>query len=487
MPRNINRWVYVAAVVGCLAVAGVVWWSPNRGASTEGISSREQPTIPTIPTIPEVPDLDGYDPEIASAIQQADADVRGRGDQASWLRLANVYDAHEMFDLASRCYEQVVEFDPAATRAWYNLAIVRGELGDLAGAAAAMERVAEKVGTYAPVYWHVGFWYLDLGNLDVAELAFHKAVAIDTADTVGRIGVARVNLQRQQWAQAVALLEPIAAAGKQNSRYAQQLLAHAYRGLGQISDSRAASVAGAGGGLTTDDPWRDEIAQLRSGTKSKLREANRLLASGQRDQALELLAQMRRESPDEVGIPTAVATVYANAGRLAESESVLRDVLARHPNYYPAHLVLARTLAAMNEHDDEALAHLDQALELNPTLAAGHALRGELLQRRNDLAGAADSFHEAARCAPSSARYLYQAALVEMQLRRWDAAATALETVVQRLPARARIHQQLGVAYLQLKRWDEAEAAIARASELAPHDPQVRAARQQLAAERAVP
>ncbi len=73
-------------------------------------------------------------------------------------------------------------------------------------------------------------------------------------------------------------------------------------------------------------------------------------------------------------------------------------------------------------------------------------------------------------------RYRYAAALTEMRLGRWEVAAGDLEVITKRSPSEARVFRQLGIAYLNLDRLQDADSALMRALELAPSDPQARAA-----------
>jgi superkiller protein 3 len=473
----------MALAAGVMLVWGAVEWYRHRAAPVEGTGP--VPSGQVARKIPVPANLSGFHPHIARLVRTALAKVSSEPDDAAaWQELAVVYDSHHFYDLARQCYERAVELNPRAERCWYSLAFVRAELGDLAGACAAMEQARLLAPNYAPAHWRVGLWKLDLGELAAAESAFAQAAALDAGETVSRIGLARVRLQQGEWDAAVELLEPIAASNQKNARYARQLLARAYRGLGRLEDAAAASLGGVGGGLDGTDPWRREIEKSRAYLYATVHEADGLLAAHRPDEAMALVDKLWEQRPDEAGLLTAMAKTYRNADRLQHSADVLAHAITHRPGYYPARLELARTLAEMDGREADALAQADEAIQLNPTLAAAHALRGELLLRQGDPGAAAESFHEAARCEPAGVRYLYQAALADMQLARWAEAAAALEVVTKRSPTRARVFQQLGVAYLNLGRLDDAENALRRAQQLAPRDQQTQAELDRLQAAR---
>ena len=129
------------------------------------------------------------------------------------------------------------------------------------------------------------------------------------------------------------------------------------------------------------------------------------------------------------------------------------------------------------------MSHVERAVQLNPTYAAAHALRGDLLAARQDLEGAAASYEEAARCAPTNPIWVYRAAQAYFQLKQWEQAAEALEIVTRRAPGTAQAFHMLGLARLNLGQLPQAETALLKASELAPQSPAIDAALRQVRSE----
>ncbi len=482
-PRALFGATLAAVVV--VSIGAAWWWAGRREPPQDTPFTAPEVKAPK-PPLPH--NLDDFRPEMAATIRRMWVKVNVSPDDASgWRELAVLYDAHHLYELAEQVYERAVQLDESAARCWYGLACVRGEMGDLEGACAAMDHVRSLHEDSIPAHFRVGLWRLELGDLEAAEAAFQQAAAIDEQDSVGRIGLARVSLRRRQWERAVELLEPIALGNESNARYARQLLGRAYRGLGRDEDAAAAFVGGVGAGLDLQEPWRREVRQSRMFVFPTLAEANRLLALHRPDDAVALLDELWEQRPDEVGPLKALAIAYRNAGRLDDSAAVLTDALSQYPTYYSAHLEMARTLVAMEDRAEEALAHLDRALELNSTYAAAHALRGQLLLRQGAISDAAAAYHEAARCEPAGVQYRYAAALAEMRLERWDVAARDLEVITKRSPSKASVFRHLGIAYLNLDRLQDAESALMRALELAPSDQQTRAALRRLGMRKRAP
>lgn len=466
------------AAVAVVSIGAAWWWAGRREPPPD--TSLTDPVVKALkPPYPS--NLDDFRPGMAATIRRMLVKVNASLDDAVvWRELAVLYDAHHLYELAEQVYERAVQLDTSAARSWYGLAYVRGVLGDLEGACAAMDHVRSLHEDSIQAHFRVGLWKMELGDLEAAEAAFQRAAAVDEQDSLGRIGLARLSLRCQQWERAVELLEPIASGGETNARYARQLLGRAYRGLGRDEDAAAASVGGVGAGLDLQEPWRQEVEESRMFVYPTVAEANRLVARRRPDEAAALIDGLWEQRPDEVALLKAMAITYRNAGRFDKSATVLTDALSQRPTYYPAHLEMARTLAAMEDRAEEAMAHLDRALELNSTYAAAHALRGKLLLRQGALADAAAAYHEAARCEPAGMQYRYAAALTEMRLGRWDVAIGDLEVITKRSPGEARVFRHLGIAYLNLDRLQDAESALMRALELAPSDRQTQAALRRL-------
>lgn len=464
------------------------------GPTTPGIDHASDPRSSAPVPLPWF-DPGVLDGDIAEAIGQArQGVVADPNDGRAWRHLAGVYDVNDLADAARRCYENAVRLEPADERCWYNLAVVRADLGDRRGAISAMQRTIELSPDYPPARWRLGFWLLQRGDLDDAEAAFTAATRIDAQNAIALIGLGRVWLQHEAYQQAADVLGQVAAADGRNAHHASQLLARAYRHLGRIEDAEAAALRGLGAGLVEDDPWRMELEQYRAGLTTTMRQAGKLLRQGQDGKAVALMEQLRRKHPRWVGVLTALGSTYRSAGRNDESLRVLEEVIAIDSSYYPAHLELARTYARASgtvaaadtrRLQDRAMLHLERAVELNPTYAAAHGLRGDLFAARGDPAGALASYREAARCDPTNPMLVYRVAQGHFHLKQWAEAAEALEIVTRRAPSTAEAFHLLGVARLNLGQLPQAETALIRAGALAPQNPATDAALRQVRSEQA--
>lgn len=495
MTRRAKHLAFGLAVVALVGLAAAWWMAMARRTPDAGTAAALR-AHGTASSPPAPVNLEALDPGILARLRPAMAAVRQRpGDPKSWRALGLVYDANEIFGPAAECYERVVTLRPADGRCWYDLAVVRAELGEVDGAIEAMRLAIAIDPDYAPQHWRLGFWLLDRGELEEARASFKAATRIDGRDEAGWIGLARTHLQDGSDDEAIDILQRIADNRSANEAYARSLLARAYRRLGRNSEADAASLGGLGARLVTIDPWRDEVARDRAGLTSRIREAGALVAAGRRDEAVAMMEQLAGEHPDEVSILTALGTTYSSVGDLPRSVQTLRQAVARRPSYYPAHLGLARAMAAMSDADGQdaaalragAMEHVDRALELNPTLSAAHGLRGEMLMASGEFAAAAESFAAAARGEPANPQWRYRAAVAHGRAGQWQAAAEQLAVLAQWEPDSAPVLMMLGVALTNVGDLDGAEAALRRAVELAPTDPALDDALRELRRRRAEP
>jgi predicted O-linked N-acetylglucosamine transferase (SPINDLY family) len=132
--------------------------------------------------------------------------------------------------------------------------------------------------------------------------------------------------------------------------------------------------------------------------------------------------------------------MHHKAGRLAEAETIYRQVLDQVPNHGDA-LQLLGLLAGQSGRTDVAIDLLERAIALEPTIAEHHCNLGE--------------FH--------------------LRAGRWDPAIAAFGRSIALKPGLAQAHAGLARALKARGRGGEALAALARAVELAPGDAELAA------------
>ncbi len=126
----------------------------------------------------------------------------------------------------------------------------------------------------------------------------------------------------------------------------------------------------------------------------RLAEVIRVVELGDFPKALRLATRLAGDAPDDLAAQLTLGNVHALMGNLDEAELAYGQALAREPLCVEARVYLA--LAFMQGKTlDRAKQELTRALFLEPTLALGHYLLGQVLERQHDPEGARRSYRNA--------------------------------------------------------------------------------------------
>jgi len=129
--------------------------------------------------------------------------------------------------------------------------------------------------------------------------------------------------------------------------------------------------------------------------------ANALISTRQLEEAEQLLMAALEKHPDDPYIVFSLARAMESSGRFAESEILFRKTLTLDPLSAPAHVRLA-ALALRREDLNTVSAELDAALRLDPRVAEGSLLRGQLLERQNRFEEASQAYRDELSNSPNS-------------------------------------------------------------------------------------
>ncbi len=420
-----------------LAVVGLAC-SGTPSSKTRG------PEAPVGPPV-EV-DLERAGPEVAELVREliraASAAPRDGGRRAE---LGMAYETNGFASAAMRCYEQAWQLQPEEPRWSYLWALLRAQTGDLEGALDVMQHSVEADGSYVPAHLYRAKWLFDLGRVDEAERSYRRALELDSGSAAAAAGLARVLIRLDRPEEAVALLEPYAAARPRDG-YLHQLLGTAYRDTGQIERAKQA-LARVRPGVDPPawpDPWTRAKTGFVAGYGAEMRRGEALLAEGRFAEAARVFERLREQRPDDLALLNNLGVAYRRAGSVDQAQALLEASTRDHPDYFPFHLNLS--VVQLQRGDlERALAHVDRAIELNPPLAQAHAQRGHLLLRMGRLEQALGAYDTASRLDPTGAGYALFAGSIAAELDRCEVAVTRLE-------AATRLNPDVGPAYLELAR-----------------------------------
>jgi Tfp pilus assembly protein PilF len=160
---------------------------------------------------------------------------------------------------------------------------------------------------------------------------------------------------------------------------------------------RAANVPGPVSGKSTKaaprhGPGQEQEKEL----VERIRRANQLLAKGKADEAVELLKEAEKSSPDDEDVHYNLGIALATQGKTEAAVKEYEEALRIFPDYAEAHNNLGNLLLRMGQ-VIPALQHFEQAVKITPEFASAWNNFGTALQKLGRTNDAVGYFREAVR------------------------------------------------------------------------------------------
>ncbi|HEX7486849.1 MAG TPA: tetratricopeptide repeat protein [Vicinamibacterales bacterium] len=221
-----------------------------------------------------------------------------------------------------------------------------------------------------PLLVHLGFAYLEIGDVDRALSTFERARTTSPQNPAIDAYVIQAQLTARRYADAAALARKVRASRPGDQRVLR-LAAEAFRKTGNVEEG-AALLAGA----LTEHP--DDVSAY-------LALAEFDTQNQQYDAALRVLDQAAARFPSDLNITFQMGSVLERQKRFADAERKFRDVLAKDPLHAPALNYLGYMLAARGERLDESIGYIQRALQVEPYNGAYLDSLGWAYYRQNKL------------------------------------------------------------------------------------------------------
>jgi tetratricopeptide (TPR) repeat protein len=407
-------------------------------------------TTPVPPTV----SLDGADPAVVAAIEQARREVlRSPRSIAAWARLARVLRTTGYRDAAAACYAQAERFDPADPRWPY----LRGESLQLYEADAAIAHLQRAVtladqsdrDNPAPRL-RLAEVLLARGRYEEAEPLLRRAREIDPENPNLALDLALAAYARDDLEESRTWLTRCQDSPLTRKKAGLQLAAV----LRRQRDPSATEVERRARALPADrnwvDPYLAEQGPLQISSTNRLQRVEHLENEGRYAEAVQVLEGMVADEPD-YPVYVALGRNYMHLRDDRRSEEALRQALALAPERIPGRYLLGTVLFARAEKNSQAGATA-QAEPLYQE-AADHARR--VLAQKPDHAGA----------------YLLLGRSCD-RLGRSVEAIAALNRAVACDPDLFEAYLFLGEALAKAGRPTEAKRHLERAAQLAPPNEQ---------------
>jgi tetratricopeptide (TPR) repeat protein len=250
------------------------------------------------------------------------------------------------------------------------------QLGSVDSARVAYERAVESDPTYAPAAYSLSRMLERSGDMSGALATVSHAVVIDGENTAFQLQLGRMQLQNQEYRDAVATLGPLVR--KEPWNYTARFA------LGQALQRQGESARGAAE-LTRADSVRAVLAvserlelQARDAPSAVgfARYGESLRKLGRHREALKAYGRAVALAPDDIVMKSNLATLYLQIGRTEEGVSRLLKIADEHPQALEPWLNLAVHYGRTNQLSRARL-FLGRAEALapdNPTVARVKAL-----------------------------------------------------------------------------------------------------------------
>jgi tetratricopeptide (TPR) repeat protein len=371
----------------------------------------------TTPVPPQV-SLDGADPAVARAVEEAREEVRRQPRSgAAWGKLGMVLSANGYREPASSCFEEAERLDPADPR-WpylrgvYLLATDSAEAVRLMRRALALARSPEQ---RAAIHFRLALTLIRDDDLDEAGRQLKALAEIDRDGPRAQFGLGLLAAARDDRAAACEHLAPLTDvpfARKQASAILARV-ADKDGELARACEQRAAA-------LPADLPWPDAVSdetdQYAVQRKRLLKEATELQQHGRLREARDLLRQLAAESPGALAHAELGFTLF-QMNEWEEASEALRTAISFDPQNVKAHYFLGTALLlrgekksqepggreAAREFFRQAVAAEDRALAIKADHGYAHLARGRALKGLGRTDEALAALRQAVLCQPEYA------------------------------------------------------------------------------------
>lgn len=199
----------------------------------------------------------------------------------------------------------------------------------------------------------------------------------------------------------------------------------------------------------------DDVPEV---VKTLLAEGDRQRQAGRAEAAIASYEEARRLAPSVVEVYVSLGALYDAGGDLERALEVFTAGLEHDPDE-PDLLFNAAVVSLRLGRAEEALGHVDRALEEGGRDANLHSLRSAVLRELGRLDDALAAQENAARLAPGDPQIQYRLGNLLYELGRTDDAVAAYRKAIKKDKGFLRAYYNLGAVLFDEGRYDEALAA----------------------------
>ncbi|KAJ1666258.1 protein required for normal CLN1 and CLN2 G1 cyclin expression [Coemansia sp. RSA 1813] len=318
-------------------------------------------------------------------------------------QIARAYHAAKRFDMAYDAYQKCLAINERHSLARYGLGQMQLQRTDMSSAEATFQRVLDRHPRCVEVLRALGYLHARLPNTKAKALEYYEremqVVAEEAAERVGSSDDASTWFDDANLFLEAGLLYEASSAKRARKSYlmAANILVRTAGGPSGVLPELWNNL-GALGQLTADssDLVLAEYSAAASGCTEALAAAHARIsekkaASGGAAPS-KLASEVQRLENTLVTISYNVARFYEHSGLWAKAEALYHKLLNDVPTYADARLRLAYIAFYCRGDGEAALAHVAQAVKLDPKRTSAWLIRGNIELQRNNVQDARRAF-----------------------------------------------------------------------------------------------
>jgi tetratricopeptide (TPR) repeat protein len=348
--------------------------------------------------------------------------------------------AKKEFERALELYEEALQIKPDFAEAEFQKAAALVALKRLPDAEKSYRRAAELRKSWALPPAALGSMLMRTpGREPEAESLLRRALELDPKNLSATIELADLRMRAGDNAQSVTLLRRAVALRDDAAMWVT--LARA-----ELAAKDSASAV---------KSYSRAIELGHANVEARLGRADILIASGEKERALEDVRELETLIKSDWRLGVAVANRYGLVGKKDEARRVYDSLPAEARQSEEGRKLHAALTDLPCEDTPEARASLEQLVASEPKNAPAFACLGRL-ERTNNPERSAELYRRAAEAEPRNVDYAvgYAAALV--QLRKFAEAAGLLQRVIAAAPEHYEAHANFAAALFELKLYNRA-------------------------------
>lgn len=387
------------------------------------------------------PNLTAMDANVREQLERARADleqVTGRPganpeQQAlAYGRMGQMLQTYDLLEASEACYRNALRLAPGDYRWSHYLALGYRAKGDLERAGGQYTHVLTLRPNDLAAVLGLARIELEQGRTEAALEHFQRALKLDPGSAAAMAGLGEIAAAGRDYAKAVEHYEEALRRQPQASSLHYRL-AMAYRQLGQVDKARLHLGKQGDGAVNYPDPLLEELVRMKTGRWQQREQANRLLESGQHDEAVRLFRQMVAQDPTDALALVDLGTALAQMGRVEEAVQQFEAALPHTASKSRIHLNLSMGLIQMGR-EEQALEHCRKSVETDPNFTEAHFQLANLLMRRGLVDEAVPHYGRVVELDPGNAFAHFMGAMALVRTQRWREARSRLQAGLTALP-----------------------------------------------------